>query len=181
MHWVTERESRVRQVWGEYSYSDRLPSCCYLTLRWHCPWQGVPEASTHHPNTQPSTTAIPAAPLLKKPRLCPCMAPVFGSFFSPGCSAGYIGSLSLALAIQGCIGRELNFSSTAKALTTAEYASCCHLYIQQYVISFLSSSHLSLPSRPASSFFSSRLLALSVLSFCLCHLLLSSVSLGCLH
>lgn len=106
------------------------------------------------------------------------MAPVFGSFFSPGCSAGYIGSLSLALAIQGCLGRELYFSSTAKALTTADYASCCHLYIQQYVISFLSSSHLS---QPASSFCFSRLLALSVLSFCLCHLWLSSVSLCCLH
>lgn len=71
------------------------------------------------------------------------MAPLFGSFFSPGCSAGYIGSLSLALAIQGCIGRELYCSGTTKALTTADYASCCHLYIQQYVISFLSSSHVS--------------------------------------
>lgn len=80
-----------------------------------------------------------------------------------------IESLSLALAIQGCTGRELCCSSTAKILTTPDYASCCHFYIQQYVIPFLSSSHLSLPSQLAFFFFSHPL-ALSMLSsvkFCL--------------
>lgn len=81
------------------------------------------------------------------------MALQFGSFFSPSHSVTYTGSLSLAIAIQGCIGRELYCSSMVKALTTADYASCCHLYIQQYVISFLSLSHLSFSALP--SFFSS--------------------------
>lgn len=81
------------------------------------------------------------------------MALLFGSFFSPSCSVAYIGSLSLAIAIQGCTGRELYCSSMVKALTTADYASCSHVYIQQYVISFLSLSHLSFSVLP--SFFSS--------------------------
>ena len=100
------------------------------------------------------------------------MAPLFASFFSPGCPAGHIGSPSLALAIKGCTGRELYSSSAAKALTTADYASCCHLYIQQYVISFLSSS---LSSWPVFSFFFSLACSLSDLS-----LSLSSLAMFCL-
>lgn len=75
---------RKRQSESAVSHqADCLLSCCYPTLRWLCPWQGVPEASAQqHP---------PA--FLFKSRRCPCIALLCEAFFrrywQPVFSLGY--------------------------------------------------------------------------------------------